>query len=167
MKEKDKSEHLFIDVNEIHNTDICDDSSDYTGNKEEWSEIMRNRAEVKDELIIVPQNQRKWFEDEWETIKHFLEDDNDCLVSYNMLRNNLFGHNDRLINWQSHHEGLIDDFTTTYALSEKIYQILIDTLFCCLKDCEDLQFYELAHNMKIILDAAEKDMHLYVLKVQD
>jgi hypothetical protein len=58
MKEQEKSEHVFIDVNEIRNTDICDDSSDYTGDKEDWSEFWQLKQKLNNLAASVSQRPR-------------------------------------------------------------------------------------------------------------
>jgi hypothetical protein len=100
-------------------------------------------------LLDVPDFQKKWFMENYKYIKNKIEETE--LIGYQMFENNLFGKDDRFINWTSDKNGLIDDYIENYICNEKKTLLLRDVLICFLEDCIHFECFEMAHNINLIL----------------
>ena len=107
-----------------------------------------------DKLLPVPYNQKSWFIKNYDTIKLEVQETED--ISYKRLENNIFGINDRFLDWDSEKtgiDGLINEFVKNayYDLDKTTF--IIDCLNCAYEDSMDYQFYEMANNLNLILNA--------------
>ena len=66
----------------------------------------------KTNLLSVPEYQKQWFRKDYDTIKNEVEETE--LMDYQMLESNIFGVNERFIDWNSDLNGLVDDFLENY-----------------------------------------------------
>ena len=104
---------------------------------------------MKNYLLEVPNEQKSWFTKNYDTIKS--EVNNTELIDYPMLESNIFGISERFINWKSDNNGLIDDLIENYILQVDKTVFIRDCLLCALEDCKDLEYYEMAHNINLII----------------
>ena len=102
-------------------------------------------------LLLVPKLHKKWFRDYYDTIK--LECEESELINYSMLENNIFGINERGLNWNIDLNGLIDDLVQNKDLQPEKTNFIIDCLVCALEDCQELEYFEMAHNIDLIVKA--------------
>ena len=100
-------------------------------------------------LLYVPDNQKNWFRENYDTIKNEVEETE--LMDYSMIENNIFGINERFIGWKSDLNGLVDDYLENSIVQEEKTGFIRDCLICALEDCKDLEYYEMAHNLNLIL----------------
>jgi hypothetical protein len=68
-----------------------------------------------------------------------------------MFENNLFGKDERFINYTADRNGLIEDYLDNYICHEKKTLLLRDVLIRFLEDCKDFEYFEMAHNINLIL----------------
>lgn len=115
-------------------------------------------------LIAVPNHQKKWFRKEYETIKY------ECIstefLDYSMLENNIFGYNERFIGYKND-RGLIDDFMMAYTDKPEKFGFVKDCLICVLEDCKDLEYFEMAHNLNLILNSLNIAISRYLQIIED
>lgn len=104
-------------------------------------------------LLKVPNDQIIWFQRNYK----FINDDKFHTegAEWSRLKNNILGENDRLFNYNGNSNSLLEGFWMGYSCggestSNTIF--FIDTLQIAMEDCSDLEFFELAHNMKIVYD---------------
>ena len=100
-------------------------------------------------LLDVPDYQKKWFKKNYNTIKNKIEETE--FMDYSMFENNLFGKDERFINYTADRNGLIEDFLENYICHEKKTLLLMDVLICFLEDCKEFEYFEIAHNINLIL----------------
>jgi hypothetical protein len=100
-------------------------------------------------LLDVPDYQKKWFRENYETIKNKIQETE--FIDYSMFENNLFGKDERFINYTADKNGLIEDYLDNYICHEKKTFLLRDVLICFLEDCKDFEYFEMAHNINLIL----------------
>lgn len=106
----------------------------------------------EEKLLDLPKEQLDWFNSAYA----FLNDDNIYTDSgdIDMLKNNICGYNDRFIGWKSDLMGLLDCFWMSYSSGGKSTKNTIYILDCCimaLEDAKELEYYEIAHNIKTVL----------------
>lgn len=107
-------------------------------------------------LIHVPENQKTWFNTEFDYLKNSnLEAAGEYqnIIDLNLLKRNIFGANDRLINYTGPENTVFESFWIDYARGGKqneaaIY--IIKTLKYATEEAAKLEFYELAENLKNI-----------------
>lgn len=116
-------------------------------------------------LLSVPENQKKWFRKHYDTIKTEIEGTE--LMSYSMIENNIFGINERFINWNSDKNGLVDDYLENHILQEEKTGFIRDCLICVLEDCKDLEYFEMAHNVNLILMSFDSALSGYLKEIED
>jgi len=109
---------------------------------------------LDNKLLIVPDNQKKWFKSYHKALKYKFEQSE--MLCYDMFENNLFGINDRFIGYDRDSIGMVDSFVENYSLDEKETLTVLFWLTIILEDCEDLEFYELAHNLSLLFKSFEK-----------
>lgn len=107
-------------------------------------------------LLEVPKIQKDWFKDYYDTIK--LECADLEILSYSMLENNIFGINNR---FKKDLSGLIDNFIQNNLLQPEKTSFIIDCLVCALEDCEDLEYFEMAHNLNYIINSYDIGLFEY------
>ena len=61
-----------------------------------------------------------------------------------MLENNIFGINERFIDWKSDLNGLVDDYLENHILQEEKTGFIKDCLICVLEDCKEFEYFEMA-----------------------
>ena len=108
----------------------------------------------KTNLLIVPEYQKQWFREDYDTIKNEVEETE--LMDYQMLESNIFGVNERFIDWDSDLNGLVDDFLENYILQEEKTVFIKDCLLSVLQDCKELEYFEMANNVNLILKQFQK-----------
>ena len=119
---------------------------------------MRNNHNIK--LLIVPNNQKLWFIKNSSILKQEIE--NSELICFNMLLNNIFGINERFVNYNNcTTNGLIDDIFENYILHNDKTQFILDLLICILEDCKDLEYYEIANNINLIIHKSSEMINFY------
>lgn len=116
-------------------------------------------------LLNVPDTQKEWFRKHYDTIKTEIEETE--LMSYSMIENNLFGINERFINWNSDKNGLVDDYLENHILQEEKTGFIRDCLICVLEDCKDLEYFEMAHNLNLILMSFDSCLSGYLKGIED
>jgi hypothetical protein len=102
-------------------------------------------------LLPVLPNQKEWFNKEFGFINNedFLTDGAD----WEMLKNNIFGNNERLIDYSGNSIGLLEGFWLghssggTSTINTKYF---LDIILVAIKKAIDFEFYELAFNIKIV-----------------
>ena len=110
-------------------------------------------------LLQVPKNQKDWFISNYDTIKNEVEETE--LMDYPMLENNIFGINERFIDWKSDLNGLVDDYLENHILQEEKTGFIRDCLICVLEDCKDFEYFEMAHNLNLILNSFDVALSAY------
>lgn len=115
-------------------------------------------------LLIVPENQKEWFRINYDTIKNEVQETE--LMDYSMLENNIFGINERFINWKSDLNGLVDDYLENHILQEERTGFIRDCLICVLEDCKDFEYFEMAHNINLILMSFDTAMAAYLKEIE-
>lgn len=110
-------------------------------------------------LLSVPELQKSWFKSNYDTIK--LEVHETELMDYSMLENNIFGINERFINWDSDLNGLVDDYLENNILQADKTSFIRDCLICALEDCKDFEYFEMAHNLNLILNSFDVALSAY------
>ncbi len=119
---------------------------------------MRNKYNIK--LLVVPNNQKLWFIKNSSILNQEIE--NSELICFNMLLNNILGINERFVNYNnSTTNGLIDDIFENYILHNDKTQFILDLLICILEDCKDLEYYELANNINLIIHKSSEMINFY------
>ena len=113
----------------------------------------------KTNLLSVPEYQKQWFRKDYDTIKNEVEETE--LMDYQMLESNIFGVNERFIDWNSDLNGLVDDFLENYILQEEKTVFIKDCLISVLQDCKELEYFELANNVNLILKQFQKAIFNY------
>lgn len=113
----------------------------------------------KPNLLSVPEYQKQWFREDYDTIKNEVEETE--LMVYSMLENNIFGVNERFIDWNSDLNGLVDDFLENYILQEEKTVFIKDCLLSVLQDCKELEYFEMANNVNLILKQFQKAIFNY------
>jgi len=116
-------------------------------------------------LLSVPENQKKWFKENYDTIKNEVEEAE--LMDYSMLENNIFGINERFIDWKSDLNGLVDDYLENHILQEEKIGFIKDCLICVLEDCKEFEYFEMAHNINLILMSFETALSAYLKGIED
>lgn len=116
-------------------------------------------------LLSVPENQKKWFKENYDTIKNEVEETE--LMDYSMLENNIFGINERFIDWKSDLNGLVDDYLENHILQEEKTWFIKDCLICALEDCKEFEYFEMAHNINLILISFEIALSAYLKGIED
>ena len=116
-------------------------------------------------LLSVPENQKKWFKENYDTIKNEVEESE--LMDYSMLENNIFGINERFIDWKSDLNGLVDDYLENHILQEEKTGFIKDCLICVLEDCKEFEYFEMAHNINLILMSFETALSAYLKGIED
>jgi len=116
-------------------------------------------------LLDIPDNQKQWFRVNYDTVKNEVEETE--LMDYSMLENNLFGINERFIDWKSDLNGLVDDYLENHILQEEKTGFIRDCLICVLEDCKDLEYFEMAHNLNLILMSFDKALSGYLKGIED
>jgi hypothetical protein len=116
-------------------------------------------------LLNVPDNQKQWFKVNYDTVKNEVEETE--LMDYSMLENNLFGINERFIDWKSDLNGLVDDYLENHILQEEKTGFIRDCLICVLEDCKDLEHFEMAHNLNLILNSFDVALSAYEKGIED
>lgn len=116
-------------------------------------------------FLNVPENQKQWFRVNYDTVKNKVEETE--LMDYSMLENNLFGINERFIDWESDLNGLVDDYLENHILQEEKTGFIRDCLICVLEDCKDLEYFEMAHNLNLILMSFDKALSGYLKGIED
>jgi hypothetical protein len=116
-------------------------------------------------LLPVPNSQKEWFKLSYDTIK--LEVSETEIMDYSMLENNLFGINERFINWKSDLNGLVDDYLENNLLQPDKTSFIRDCLICVLEDCKDFEYFEMAHNLNLILNSFEVALSAYERGIAD
>lgn len=111
-------------------------------------------------LVNVPENQKKWFKENYTLIKNEIEETE--LMDYEMLESNIFGTNWRFINWKSDLNGLVDDYLENHILQEEKTGLIRDCLVCALEDCKDFEYYEIAHNLNLILMSFDTSLKIHL-----
>lgn len=116
-------------------------------------------------LLSVPKNQKEWFRVNYDTIKNEVEETE--LMDYSMLEHNIFGINERFINWESDLNGLVDDYLENHILQEEKTGLIRDCLICVLEDCKEFEYFEMAHNINLILMSFETAVSAYLKGIED
>ena len=116
-------------------------------------------------LLNVPTVQKKWFKIYYKIFK--LEFEKMECIEYRMLENNIFGENERFINWKSHKNGLIEDFIEDYGLNKQKTDWIKDFLRCAQVDSKDLEYYEIAHNINLIINSFDNAIVKYEKVIED
>ena len=115
-------------------------------------------------LLNVPDSQKKWFRENYDTIKDEFEENEH--LDYSMFENNLFGINERFIGYKND-RGLIDTFMWSYVDKEEKTGFIRDCLICVLEDCKDLEYFEMAHNINLILISFDSALSGYLKGIED
>lgn len=87
-------------------------------------------------------------------------------LDYSMFENNLFGFNERFIGYKKD-RGLIDCFMCSYFDREEDTEFIRDCFICVLEDCKDLEYFEMAHNIKLILMSFDSALSGYLKGIED
>ncbi len=116
-------------------------------------------------LLSVPENHQEWFKRNYDTIKNEVQETE--FMDYSMLENNIFGINDRFINWESDRNGLVDDYLENYILQEERTGFIRDCLVCVLEDCKEFEYFEMAHNINLILKSFDTAVSAYLKVIED
>lgn len=116
-------------------------------------------------LLSVPENQKKWFKENYDTIKNEVEKTE--LICYPMLESNIFGINERFIGWKSDLNGLVDDYLENHILQEEKTGFITDCLICVLEDCVEFEYFEMAHNINLILISFETALSVHLKGIED
>lgn len=108
----------------------------------------------KIKLLYVPKEQKDWFNKEFYSVndENYPTDG----ASFDMLKNNLLGHNDRFIDWNYDAMGLLDGFWMGYSSggnSKLTTEYFLDICFWALQKAKQLEFYELAYNIKLVYES--------------
>jgi hypothetical protein len=115
-------------------------------------------------LLSVPENQKKWFKENYDTIKNEFEFNEH--LDYSMFENNLFGINERFIGYKKD-RGLIDTFLWSYIDKEDDTGFIKDCFICVLEDCKEFEYFEMAHNINLILMSFETALSAYLKEKED
>ena len=116
-------------------------------------------------LLQVPKIQKDWFVSNYDTIKNEVEETE--LMDYTMLENNIFGINERFIDWKSDLNRLVDDYLENHILQEEKTGFIRDCLICVLEDCKDFEYFEMAHNLNLILNSFDVALSAYEKGIKD
>ena len=116
-------------------------------------------------LLNVPEIQKQWFKVNYDTVKNEVEETE--LMCYSMLENNLFGINERFIDWKSDLNGLVDEYLENNILQEEKTGFIRDCLICVLEDCKELEYFEMAHNLNLILISFDAALSSYLKGIKD
>jgi hypothetical protein len=116
-------------------------------------------------LLNVPDSQKQWFNVNYDTVKNEVKETE--LMDYSMLENNLFGINERFIDWKSDLNGLVDDYLENHILQEEKTGFIRDCLICVLEDCKDLEYFEMSHNLNLILNSFDVGLSAYEKGIED
>jgi hypothetical protein len=96
-------------------------------------------------------NQKEWFNKEFGFINN--EDFRTDGADWEMLKNNIFGNNERFIDYSGNSIGLLEGFWLghssggTSTINTKYF---LDIILVAIKKAIDFEFYELAFNIKIV-----------------
>jgi hypothetical protein len=110
-------------------------------------------------LLIVPEYQKSWFVKNSRILKKEVK--NSELICFDMLLDNIFGINNRFIKWKHTNNGIIDDIVENYILHDDKTQFIIDLLICLLEDCKELEYYEIANNINLIILKSNEQIAYY------
>jgi hypothetical protein len=102
-------------------------------------------------LLSVPEVQKEWFNKQY----GFINDDDfeTSNGSWSMLKNNIFGIEDRFLSYKGDSEDLISCFWLSYSFSESSKENIVyflDCMLMVLDDCLDSEFFEICHNINLI-----------------
>jgi hypothetical protein len=102
-------------------------------------------------LVLVPKEQKDWFN------KHhgFISDCNFPTdgAEFDMLKNNIFGNNDRFIDYNGNSQGLIDGFWMGYSAggtSTSNTKYFIEIIISIMGEAIEMEYYEIAQNIKVV-----------------
>lgn len=112
-------------------------------------------------LLSVPLNQKEWFNKKFGFInnKDFHTDGAD----WEMLKNNIFGNNERFIDYSSDSMGLLEGFWmghTSGGTSTINTKYFLDTILVAITKAINFEFYELAFNIKVVHKAITRCIKL-------
>lgn len=116
-------------------------------------------------LLDVPNHQKQWFRVNYETLKHEVQTSE--AMDYSMLENNIFGINERFIDWQHDSFGLLDEYISNHVLQEEKTSFIVDCLICALEDCKTLEYYEMAHNLNLIIMPFDEALSAYLEGIKE
>src|SRR3990167_7493751 len=102
-------------------------------------------------LLKVPEQQKTWFDLNY----GFINDDvfpTDG-AEWDRFKNNIFGDDDRFLNYNGNSNSLLDGFWLGYSSGGKSTtntKYFLDCSIMAMKDAVNLEYYEIAFNIKII-----------------
>jgi hypothetical protein len=120
---------------------------------------------LDNKLLIVPDNQKKWFRTYHKALKYKFEKSE--MLCYDMFENNLFGINDRFLGWNHDSIGIVDSFVENYCIEERETLVILFWLTMIFEDFENLEFYELAHNLSLLFNSFEKAILDYKNEIEN
>jgi len=117
--------------------------------------------DLKDQIYLleVPKNQKTWFNNNY----GFINDDDFQTdgSSWEMLKSNIFGNEWRFIDYDGNSESLISGFWMGFSSggnSTINTQYFLDSCIMAMNDCIDLEFYEMAFNIKTVYNSIQKNI---------
>ena len=116
-------------------------------------------------LLTTKEVQQKWLNSEYKILKNKIDESE--LISYSMLENNIFGNNERFIDWNSDKNSLIDDFLENYTINKTITVFIKDLLICILEDSKHKEYYELSHNLNLIIKFIDINILTYENEIDE
>ena len=87
--------------------------------------------------------------------------------SYSMFESNLFGVNERFINWNSDNMGVIDEYLQNYILQYDKTKFINKLLVYALNESKILEYYEITNNLNLLLTAYDKEVLAYEKDIDD
>jgi hypothetical protein len=116
-------------------------------------------------LLSVPINQMLWFRKKYFDIEIKMNQ-SECF-SYSMFESNLFGVNERFINWNSDNMGVIDEYLQNYILQYDKTKFINKLLVYALNESKILEYYEITNNLNLLLTAYDKEVLAYEKDIDD
>jgi hypothetical protein len=103
-------------------------------------------------LLRVPDNQKIWYMKNYAFIYDLVKETE--LIDYGMLQNNIFGVEDRFLEWHSDLNGIVDDILENYILQYDKTVLIIKSLFACSEEAVKNEYFELTNNINLLLDVS-------------
>jgi len=124
----------------------------------------RSRSLISDNIFLVkvPKNQIEWFKKQY----GFLTDyciKNVEFADWGSLTSTIFGYDYRFLNYNGNSDSLIESFWMEYSCgnyNKQKAQYLLDSCLMAMKDCEELEYFELALNIKTVVN----EIFIYIEK---
>ena len=137
------------------------DERDYKSMNKELNPPLRQTAVSGSVyLLSVPKNQIEWFEKNY----GFINDDKFYTdgAEWSRLKNNIFGNDDRFLDYDGNSNSLLEGFWLGYSAGGKSTvntQYFLDCCLMALMDAVELEFYEIAFNIKTLHNSITKNIN--------